>query len=413
MSISRKQKKKGWQLVLALGLIIEIIIIAGAVLSLVKDGEEITNYQIIVIVVMFVLIYIAFLKQKSIDISRSVVEEKIKTQTLVQHLRDGILLLDPANRVLVINPKASEVLGASDLALLEQNLDGKVDADLQSILAPGQFGEKTGVFLDTGRPVHFSVIGLPALHEEEAYKLVYVRPVETGDVAVAAGVEHGPDDAAQAAETLHRIAETIGRFLKASDAPEARVSLAGAALQSLSLRFRLLTGALTGRLKKKDAASSFQPLHWQAHKRIEHLLTGLEPLSSALGVKLDTSFNDPEIQLKGNPDWLDLALVQVLTNALADSPALEGSVKIRTAAMGANVGIAVIDSGPVVAQEAAARLFDVPYAGAADISGIMVRTQSSGLALARAIIEAHGGTLAAEPPMDGGLRIMIMIPNEG
>ncbi|MEW6326804.1 MAG: ATP-binding protein [Thermodesulfobacteriota bacterium] len=83
---------------------------------------------------------------------------------------------------------------------------------------------------------------------------------------------------------------------------------------------------------------------------------------------------------------------------------------VRTACMGENIGIAIVDNGPAVAPAASQQLFDDPYAGVSGPHGDVVRTEGSGLFLAREIIEAHGGTLVAAGLAGRGLQVTLMLP---
>jgi len=103
-------------------------------------------------------------------------------------------------------------------------------------------------------------------------------------------------------------------------------------------------------------------------------------------------------------------VAQVLKNLVKNSlEALDGGggeVGVRIARRGRCAEIAVEDTGPGVAPEAAARLFE-PY----------VTTKPSGtglgLVISRQIAQAHGGELHYEPRPGGGSRFALRIPLEG
>jgi signal transduction histidine kinase len=69
------------------------------------------------------------------------------------------------------------------------------------------------------------------------------------------------------------------------------------------------------------------------------------------------------------------------------------------------VTLAVTDSGPGIAPEARARLFEPYYTTKARGLGL-------GLAIARQIVEAHGGAIDVEAVQGGGSRFRVTLPRE-
>ncbi|HEV2404878.1 MAG TPA: HAMP domain-containing sensor histidine kinase [Ktedonobacterales bacterium] len=101
-------------------------------------------------------------------------------------------------------------------------------------------------------------------------------------------------------------------------------------------------------------------------------------------------------------------LLNLLDNALHHTP-LSGIIEVSAAAEGDMVRIAVADSGPGVAPEQRERIFERFYR--ADLS----RSNATGggglgLAIVRALVEAHGGTIEAGERAGGGARFSFTLP---
>ncbi len=99
---------------------------------------------------------------------------------------------------------------------------------------------------------------------------------------------------------------------------------------------------------------------------------------------------------------------QVLANLLKNaSEALDGRddrrISIEAARQGAEVAIAISDSGPGFSDYALARLFEPLFTTKPDGLGL-------GLPICRTIVEAHGGRLWAESPPGGGARFGLSLP---
>ena len=111
----------------------------------------------------------------------------------------------------------------------------------------------------------------------------------------------------------------------------------------------------------------------------------------------------------GDPERIHEVLTNLLTNAVRHSPA-GGEVTVAAAARpGGGVRMEVRDQGTGVPAEAVERIFDRFYrvdTGPRPGSG----GAGLGLAIARSIVELHGGSIRAEPRPPAGCRIVIDLP---
>ena len=104
---------------------------------------------------------------------------------------------------------------------------------------------------------------------------------------------------------------------------------------------------------------------------------------------------------------IDQVLTNVIENAARHTP---GGSTIWIAAQrdGDAVTISVSDDGPGIAPNARARIFDPFVRGGDRRSG--ARGAGLGLAIARGLVEAHGGAITADDRPGGGTRIRITLP---
>jgi two-component system sensor histidine kinase KdpD len=107
---------------------------------------------------------------------------------------------------------------------------------------------------------------------------------------------------------------------------------------------------------------------------------------------------------------IDQVLTNLLENAAKYTPA---GTEIRVAARqrGDLVEIEVSDRGPGIAAQALPRLFEPFYRG--DGTGHRPRGSGLGLAVARGLVEAHGGRMWAENRPGGGARFVFTLPLDG
>jgi signal transduction histidine kinase len=102
-------------------------------------------------------------------------------------------------------------------------------------------------------------------------------------------------------------------------------------------------------------------------------------------------------------------LLQVLMNLCCNAvkfTQIGGSVVLAATCPGGEVHLSVSDTGPGVADHELPHVFE-PYWQGAHAAG---RGAGLGLTIARRFVEAHGGGIAAERALGGGLRVVFTIP---
>jgi signal transduction histidine kinase len=111
------------------------------------------------------------------------------------------------------------------------------------------------------------------------------------------------------------------------------------------------------------------------------------------------------IAARANPEKLQRVLFNLIQNAIRHTPA-DGSVVVRAEPVADGVEIEVADSGEGIAPEERERVFTAFYRGdAARTSG----GAGLGLAVSRAIVEAHGGRIWLADSSEG-TRVRFSLP---
>jgi signal transduction histidine kinase len=157
---------------------------------------------------------------------------------------------------------------------------------------------------------------------------------------------------------------------------------------------RIDAGALTLELRRVPVA----PL-------VASALRLLRPEAEARGVALSAQV-DEEVEAELAPEKFERVLFNLVRNALRHTPS-DGSVAVRVERRDSDLLLRVEDSGEGLPVEAPARMFERFWR--AD----RARTGSGaglGLAIARGLVEAHGGRIWAENRPQGGACVSFTLP---
>jgi signal transduction histidine kinase/HAMP domain-containing protein len=142
---------------------------------------------------------------------------------------------------------------------------------------------------------------------------------------------------------------------------------------------------------------------------ISPALASLRKDFDARNITISEHWADVASPVMADPAGIGLALTNLLTNALKFTPQ-GGSVWVEAQAEGEFVGVSVSDDGPGIAAEHACRVFErffrIPRKGAqrGPIGAGL------GLAIAKEVIESHGGRIEFRPRDGGGSVFHFTLP---
>jgi signal transduction histidine kinase len=111
----------------------------------------------------------------------------------------------------------------------------------------------------------------------------------------------------------------------------------------------------------------------------------------------------------GDPVLLERVAGNLLENAVRHN-IVGGWVEVCTAATATTAELRVASSGPEIPGDRVAELFEPFRRGPVERTGA-VRGSGLGLSIVRAVVSAHGGTVAAEPVPGGGLSVTVLLPS--
>ncbi|HEY2353598.1 MAG TPA: ATP-binding protein [Gaiellaceae bacterium] len=157
---------------------------------------------------------------------------------------------------------------------------------------------------------------------------------------------------------------------------------------------RIDAGALTLHLQRTPLA----PL-------VDSALQVLRPEAEARGVALSSTVA-PNLEAELAPDKIERVLYNLLTNALRHTPS-DGSIAVHGERLDGNLILRIEDTGEGLSEEASTRMFERFWRAdrARSTNGLGL-----GLAIARGLVEAHGGQIWAENRPHGGAAVSFTLP---
>lgn len=141
----------------------------------------------------------------------------------------------------------------------------------------------------------------------------------------------------------------------------------------------------------------------EPHKVVEDAVQAFGAEAASRRIGLESRVDPGVAALEADPVRVVQVLTNLLSNAVRHTPA-GGVVTVSASAADDGVAFAVADTGPGIPPDELPLVFD-RFAKSAESRGLGL-----GLAIARALVEAHGGTIRAESDGSSGTMVSFSLP---
>jgi signal transduction histidine kinase len=263
-----------------------------------------------------------------------------------------------------------------------------------------------------------------------------LRRVGAASVALAAGdlsaraPEAGPAEIAELASSFNAMAANLEELFDARrelvawashdlrapiaslqamlEAIEDGLALPDDYLPSLREQVRTLSMLVDDlfELARIDAGALTLELHeTRVALLVDSALRLVEPQATARRIALSANV-DEDASAQVAPEKIERVLFNLLTNALRHTPS-DGAVAVQVQQRDGDVLLQVEDTGDGLPADAPGRMFDRFWRADRSRSG---SGAGLGLAIARGLVEAHGGRIWAENRPQGGARVSFTLP---
>jgi signal transduction histidine kinase len=146
-------------------------------------------------------------------------------------------------------------------------------------------------------------------------------------------------------------------------------------------------------------------LRFDFSKTISDCSELVQPLAGGRGVKI--SVKAKPLEIIGDSERLAQVVTNLLTNAIQyNNP--DGVVRVKLAAQAGLAVLTIADKGQGIAAEDLPRVFGRFFR--ADASRTGAANAGLGLAISKAIVEAHGGTIEVASEENAGTTFIVRLP---
>jgi two-component system OmpR family sensor kinase len=185
-------------------------------------------------------------------------------------------------------------------------------------------------------------------------------------------------------------------------APEYRETVE--ACQRAAQRMRKLITALL-ELARLDAGQEvLKRLRFDFSETVSDCVESVRPLAEECGVKIFTDL--PPLEISGDSGRLSQVVTNLLTNAIQYNKS-GGEVRVKLESQNGLAALTVSDTGAGISAEDVPRVFERFFrADESRSSG----NAGLGLAISKAIVEAHGGTIEVSSVKNAGTTFTIRLP---
>ena len=345
---------------------------------------------------------------------REITEEKNRAQAILNSMADGVIAVDRAGRVLLVNPVVEKVFGITQAESRGKSVIGvirnfELERLLQQALATREQVMRELVIL-TPEPRVFRVHITPLRGTDEGPGGVVAllrditerRRLEQMRTEFVANVSH----------ELRTPLTSIRGFLETLlDGAVEDPLTARRFLEIMVMETNRLTRLIDDLLQLSRLEDRRTVLR---HERVDmatvvgRVVDIFQTRAQEKGVELGVEVEAHLPPVSGDPDMLAQVLVNLVDNAVKYTPE-GGRITIRAGVVGGRLRVSVADTGVGIPEESLSRVFERFYR----VDKARAREQGGtglGLAIVKHIVEAHGGRVWAQSEVGRGSTFTFELP---
>jgi two-component system NtrC family sensor kinase len=363
-----------------------------------KAGRSLTKEDMTVVMAMADYAAIAIENARLYNRSES---ERVQLETILTQTEDGVIVVDPENRLLLINRTAAVALEAHT-PLLGRSLVETLDHPqvLALMRAPGNAPRREEIELKDGRVVNAQRTPIEGVGQALVMQdITHLKELDRIKSEFVTTVSH---DLRSPLTAILGYVELIERTGEVNDQQREFIRRVRSSVEHITA---LISDLLDlGRIEAGlDSARENTPLAVLARYAVETLRSVAESRRLALEAELP----DDLPLINGDPIRLRQMIGNLLENALKYTPS-GGRVRIEALSEADQVILRVTDTGPGIPPAEQPYLFDKFFRASNvpdDVSGTGL-----GLSIVKSIVDSHHGRIWVDSALGKGSRFTVVLP---
>ena len=345
--------------------------------------------------------------------------EKGKTEAILESIEDGIVLIDADGVVTHINEVASIVLGVERAEALGSPFDDlnsnhphylRVRSALKSVATQPLEAQRIEVDLYVRGRDHTYVLKPVPLRPENSESfgtililqdITYLRDKDRSRTNLVATLSH------ELKTPLTSLALSAELLERSDDLDPRQQEMVGAIREDVA-RMKDVANELLGLARGEGAAAiTLQSVPVDITQLLAAVTRTFALQAEQKGVQLLTEFDASAPQIRADPVKLSWVVSNLVANALRYTPA-GGTITVSSKTADQAVKLQVCDTGPGIAPQLREHLFE--RFAQWNVDGAEPGSAGLGLAIAKEIVEAHGGRIFVESTLGSGTCFTVELP---
>ncbi|HEX9680838.1 MAG TPA: ATP-binding protein [Anaerolineales bacterium] len=324
-----------------------------------------------------------------------------KLETVLSQTENGVIVVDPENRLLLINRAAQEAFRVDGDLIGRSIVEAFDDPRLLSLVrAPGNRPRREEIELDDGRTLNAQRTPIQGVGQAIVLQdITHLKELDRIKSEFVTTVSH---DLRSPLTAILGYTQLIARGGELNDQQQEFVRRVQLSVEQIT---ELVTDLLDlGRIESGlDTAKEKTPIAVLARYAVE----GLRGVADARGLRLEVTMPEELPMVMGDPIRLRQMIGNLIENAIKYTPS-GGRVSVEGEAEADQVILRVRDDGPGIPPADQPYLFDKFYRASntpADLPGTGL-----GLSIVKSIVDSHGGRIWVDSKLGEGTIFTVVLP---
>jgi len=332
-----------------------------------------------------------------------IIDEKIKTETIIRHIADGVLVTDTQDRIIMMNSAAENWFGLHERntyqKLIQKVIKIKSLIDLIQDVKNGKPKQSSDFQFRVfgSNQLRMFQANAARVHNQDNKLLGIVTVLR--DVTKEREIDQLKTDlVSMVAHELKAPLTSIYGFselLTEADLNDTQASEYAGVIQTESSRLTELVNKFLDLSRLEQGRVEIKWISFQVDKLVERVVVSQQQLADKKQIRLITKIPDGPLVVSGDSDLIEQVVINLLSNAIKYSPSgskigIELNEKVNI------IEISVIDNGYGIPKESLSKIFNKFYRVVDPNTPEDVEGSGLGLALVREIVERHGSEIKVQ-----------------